>query len=138
MNSHFQSSDTTWILIGLPVPCTGAAGSSWCDPIQATPPSRMTVSAGIDQTTSSIRPEYSQFGQQNALPLDARNQYANAKIATIVGSTIASMIASESIRMVFSATPIGPCGSRIFIAEPENGTGNNGVAARRSVVSGQV
>src|SRR5258708_38721347 len=40
------------------------------------------------------------------------------------------MIASESIRMVFSAAPIGPCGSRIFIAEPENGAGNNGVAAR--------
>jgi len=55
--------------------------------------------------------------------LDARNQYAKAKIATMVGRTIASMIASESIRMVFSAAPIGPCGSRIFIAEPGNGTG---------------
>ena len=51
--------------------------------------------------------------------LDARNQKAKAKIATIVGRTIASMIASESIRMVLSAAPIGPCGSRMFIAEPE-------------------
>jgi hypothetical protein len=29
------------------------------------------------------------------------------------------MIPTESIRMVFSAAPIGPCGSRIFIARPE-------------------
>src|SRR4051812_34584967 len=48
----------------------------------------------------------------------------------MVGRTIASMIASESIRMVFSAAPIGPCGSRIFIVEPESGTGGNATAAR--------
>src|SRR5580704_19694757 len=47
----------------------------------------------------------------------------------IVGSTIASMIATESIRMVFSAAPIGPCGSRMFIAEPYHGTGANAAAA---------
>ena len=47
--------------------------------------------------------------------LDARNQKAEAKIATIVGSTIASMIAIESIRMVLSAAATGPCGSRMFI-----------------------
>ena len=70
----------------------------------------------MDQTTSSMRPEYSQSGQRCALAFDARNQKAKAKIVTIVGSTIASMIVSESIRMVFSAAPIGPCGSRIFIA----------------------
>src|SRR5260370_4407518 len=46
----------------------------------------------------------------------------------MVGSTIASIMASESIRMVFSAAPIGPCGSRIFIAEPKNGTGDNAAA----------
>src|SRR5258708_8044474 len=40
------------------------------------------------------------------------------------------MIASESIRMVFSAATIGPCGSRILIAEPENGTRHDGAAAR--------
>src|SRR6185437_15537584 len=31
----------------------------------------------------------------------------------IVGATIASMIAMESIRIDFSATPIGPCGPNI-------------------------
>src|SRR5712671_5036848 len=111
-------------------PSIGFGGSSWWEPIHATPPSRMTVSAGTDQTTSSMRPEYSQSGQRCALAFDARNQKAKAKIVTIVGSTIASMIVSESIRMVFSTAPIGPCGSRIFIAEPENGTRHNGAADR--------
>ena len=50
-------------------------------------------------------------------------------MAMMVGSTIASMIATESIRMVFSAAPIGPCGSRMFIAEPELGTRTNAAAA---------
>src|SRR5260370_21959381 len=89
----------------------------------------MTVRAGIDQTTSSMRPEYSQSGQYDAFVLDARNQKAKAKIARIVGRTIASMIASESIRMVLSAAPIGPFGSRIFISEPENGTPYNSAPA---------
>ena len=38
-------------------------------------------------------------------------------MAMMVGTTIASMIAIESIRMVFSAAAIGPCGSRIFIGK---------------------
>jgi hypothetical protein len=39
----------------------------------------------------------------------------------MVGSTIASMIASESIRMVLSAAPIGPCGSRMHHRTPRIG-----------------
>src|SRR5664279_3714392 len=41
----------------------------------------------------------------------------------MVGTTIASMIATESIRMVLSSAPIGPCGSRMFIGKPEYATG---------------
>ena len=37
-----------------------------------------------------------------------QNQNAKAAIATMVGRTIASMIPSESIRIVFSAAAIGP------------------------------
>src|SRR5258707_7970319 len=77
----------------------------------------MMVSAGIDQTTSSSRPEYSQSGQWNARVLDARKYQAKAKIAAMVGSTIASMIAIESIRICLSAAAIGPCGSRMFIGQ---------------------
>src|SRR3954452_2206401 len=36
-------------------------------------------------------------------------------MATIVGTTIASMMATESIRMVMSAAATGPCGSNMFI-----------------------
>ena len=62
MNSHFQSSETTSTLSGGAADWSGLLGSrSWL-PIQAMPPSRMTVSAGIDHTTNSIAPEYSQFG----------------------------------------------------------------------------
>src|SRR5258708_3298493 len=49
----------------------------------------------------------------------------------MVGSTIASMIASESIRMVFSGAAMGLCGSRRSIPAPENGTAINGAADRR-------
>ena len=44
-------------------PSSGAAGSSLCEPIQMTPASSSTVSAGIDQTTSSTWPEYSKSGR---------------------------------------------------------------------------
>src|SRR5215208_3503230 len=91
----------------------------------------MMVSAGIDQTTSSSRPEYAQSGRYIARGLDSRNQNAKPRMATIVGTTIANMIATESIRMVLSAAPIGPCGSRIFIAAPENGTATNGAVSWR-------
>ncbi len=49
---------------------------------------------------------------EGALSLDARNHQAKAKVAAIVGTTIASMMASESIKIVFWASPTGPCGSR--------------------------
>src|SRR5689334_19771311 len=91
----------------------------------------MMVSVGIDQTTSSMRPEYAQSGRYTARGLDCRNQNAKARIAAMVGSTIASMIATESIRIVASAAPIGPCGSKIFIAEPENGTATNDAWPRK-------
>ena len=38
-------------------------GSRSCAPTQATPPTRSTVIAGIDQTSISSRPEYVEIGQ---------------------------------------------------------------------------
>src|SRR5215469_2185717 len=46
MNSHFQSSDTAWTLSVLSSGASGLAGSSSCDPIQATLPTSMIVSSG--------------------------------------------------------------------------------------------
>jgi hypothetical protein len=57
MNSHFQSSDTAWTLSGASSDRSGRAGSSSCEPSQATPPKSMIVINGIDQVTSSIWPE---------------------------------------------------------------------------------
>ncbi len=70
------------------------------------------VSSGMAQTMTSIWPEYANSGRYFAFVLDARYHQAKASVAAIVGSTMASMIATESSRMVLSAVPTGPCGSR--------------------------
>ena len=57
MNSHFQSSDTTCTSSGGVAEASGLNGSSLYEPIQITPPRKMMVRIGIDQTTASIRPE---------------------------------------------------------------------------------
>ncbi len=59
MNSHFQSIDTTCTFSGRVVLAEGrgSAGSSWCEPIQITPPRNMITRIGIAQTNSSNRPE---------------------------------------------------------------------------------
>src|SRR5688572_10411524 len=51
---------------------------------------------------------------------EARYHHANARIATIVGTTIASMIATEPVKMDFWATPTGPCGSSTPILQPDS------------------
>src|ERR1700756_1945145 len=77
-----------------------------------TPLSKITVSAGIDQTTNSIRPSYDSSQLRLAWALDDRYHQANANVATITGTTTTSMIAVELIRISRSADAIGPCGSR--------------------------
>ena len=57
MNSHFQSSETPWIASGFDADGSGAAGSRSCEPIHATPPSRMITITGIAQMISSNCPE---------------------------------------------------------------------------------
>ena len=74
--------------------------------------------AGIDHTINSRRPEYSQSGKCGARVLDERNQKATPSVATMVGMTMASMIPSESKRIIFSADAIGPFGSRTPSEQP--------------------
>src|SRR5205807_1480278 len=83
----------------------------WCEPIQLTPPNRITTSVGIDQTTNSIRPSYARSGLRLARGLDARYHQANPRVARMTGTTTTSMIAVELIRRSRSADAIGPCGS---------------------------
>src|SRR5579884_3386305 len=100
MNSHFQSSETTSTFKGASLAGSGFAGSrSWL-PIHAIPPSSRTVRAGIDHTTISTAPEYSQSGRYLAFLFPALNHQATATVASIVGMMIASMIAVELIRIV--------------------------------------
>ena len=50
------------------------------------------MSAGIDQTTTSMRPENSQSGRWIAFSLPARNHQAKTSVSTITGTITASMI----------------------------------------------
>ena len=120
MKSHFQSSDTTCTSSAGVFDGSGFAGSSSCEPIHVTPPSRMITISGIDQTTSSMLPENDHSGRRFARGFDARNHHANASVARIVGTTMASMMASESTRIVFCAAPTGPRGSIRAAWQPDS------------------
>src|SRR5216684_3544767 len=111
MKSHFQSSEATWTRSGFTVDTIGLRGLTSCEPTHATPPTRNTVMAGIDQTSISRRPEYAKFGRYRARSFDARNQKATPSVARITGITIASMMPSELSRICRSAPAIGPFGS---------------------------
>ncbi|GGI21294.1 hypothetical protein GCM10010987_13600 [Bradyrhizobium guangdongense] len=50
--------------------------------------------------------------------MEARNQNAKARIAMMVGTTIVSMMKTESTKMVLLAAATGPCGSSRFIGKP--------------------
>src|ERR1700682_3575825 len=118
MNNHFQSSEATWTRSGFTVDTIGLRGLKSCEPTHATPPTRNTVMAGIDQTSISRRPEYAKFGRYRARSFDARNQKATPSIASITGTTIASMMPSELSRICRSATAIGPFGSSTPSVQP--------------------
>src|SRR5262245_62484936 len=100
MSSHFQSSETPWTLSGASSDCSGRAGSSSCEPSQATPPRSMMVINGMDQVTNSIWPDSTKSGRRRALELDDRNHHAKARIAAMVGTTIDSLMASEAVIVV--------------------------------------
>src|SRR5882724_1378257 len=118
MNSHFQSSEATWTRNGFTVDAIGLRGLRSCKPTHATPPTRNTVMAGIDQTSISRRPEYAKFGRYRARSFDARNQKATPSVARITGTTIASMMPSELSKICRSAAAIGPFGSSTPSVQP--------------------
>src|ERR1700731_498412 len=118
MNSHFQSSEATWTRSGFTVDAIGLRGLKSCEPTHATPPTRNTVMAGIDQTSISRRPEYLKFGRYRARSFDARNQKATPSVARITGITIASMMPSALSRICRSARATGPFGSNTPSEQP--------------------
>ena len=106
-----------------------ARGASEGDPLEAA-----AVIAGIAQTTSSIAPEYSQSGRYVAFVFPRRNHQATATVAIIVGMMIASMMAVELMRIVFSALPTGPTGSRMPRLQPVVSRVRAAVAAMRRLL----
>src|SRR5215467_12816488 len=84
-----------------------------------TPPSKITVSAGIDQMTNSARPSKDSSRLRLARVLDDLYHQANANVARITGITTTSMIAVELISRSRSAEAIGPCGSNTPAGEQE-------------------
>src|SRR5882724_5938040 len=118
MNSHFQSSEATWTRSGFTVDTIGLRGLKSCEPTHATPPTRNTVMAGIDQTSISRRPEYAKFGRYRARSFDARNQKATPSVTRITGITIANMMPSALSRICRSAAAIGPFGSSTPSLQP--------------------
>src|SRR6202051_1259795 len=118
MNSHFQSSEATWTRSGFTVDAIGLRGLPSCAPTHATPPTRNTVMAGIDQTSLSRRPEYAKFGRYRARSFDARNQKATPSVARITGITIASMMPSALSRICRSERATGPFGSNTPSVQP--------------------
>src|SRR5882724_6178483 len=118
MKSHFQSSEATWTRSGFTVDTIGLRGFKSCELTHATPPTRNTVMAGIDQTSISRRPEYAKFGRYRARSFDARNQNATPSVARITGITIASMMPSALNRICRSAKATGPFGSNTPSPQP--------------------
>src|SRR5215469_1196297 len=132
MNSHFQSSATTWTLIGLTVEAIGLGGSRSYEPTQATPPTRITVRIGIDQMRSSSRPEYSNSGKYSARVLEARYHQATPSVASIVGMQIASMMPVALNMICRSAAAIGPCGSSTPSLQPPRIVAPSNARARKT------
>src|SRR3984885_6332123 len=118
MKSHLQSSDTTSTSIGRFGDTIGRAGSRLCDPIHATPPRKRTTSAGIAQTSTSSFPEYAQVGRYVAALLEARNHQAKKRVASMVGTTMTSIMPRASRRTSLSPSAIGPTGERIVGVHP--------------------
>src|SRR5215510_8699631 len=137
MNSHFQSSDTTWTLSGFSFDDNGFAGSRSCDPIQATLPRSMIVSSGMDQVMSSILPDSTKLGWKRARLLDDRYHHPNMSAARIVGTTIGSMMMSEPIRIDDVPSATTPRGWRtISCSQPLRAKTEMRPTQRRARVAG--
>src|SRR5215471_2843450 len=135
MNSHFQSSDTTWTSSGSS-PDSGFAGSRSCEPIHDTLPRSMIVSRGTDQVRSSILPDSTKLGSKYARLLDDRYHHPNMSAARIVGTTIGSMMMNESIRSVDVPSATTPLGWRTISFWQPPSASNASMAPQRRATAG--
>src|ERR1700712_672676 len=91
MNSHFQSSDTTSIVIGLTLDSSGLYGSSACVVFHVIVPSTRMIAMGTAHTTASMRCEYDQLGMYAAAVFDSRYFQAKYSVMKITGITTTSI-----------------------------------------------
>src|SRR5476651_672290 len=106
MNSHFQSSDTTSIVIGLTLDSSGLYGSSSCVVFQVIVPSTRMIAIGTAHTTASIRWEYDQFGVYVASVFDSRYFQAKYSVMKITGTTTSSISSVAVMISDFSSAAI--------------------------------
>src|SRR4051812_28288166 len=111
MNSHFQSSDTTSMVIGFTLDSSGRNGSSSCVVFQVMVPSTRMMAMGTAHTTASIRWEYDQLGMYWAEVFEARYFHANTSVSTMTGITTMSISSVETMIRCFSSAAILPAGS---------------------------
>src|SRR5215467_6573863 len=130
MNSHFQSSDTTWTSSGSS-PDSGFAGSRSCEPIHDTLPRSMIVSSGTDQVRSSSLPDSTKLGSYLARVLDDRYHHPNMSAARIVGTTIGSMMMREPVRSDVVPSATTPLGWRTISCWQPASASEASIAAQR-------
>src|SRR4051812_4213591 len=118
MKSHFQSSDTTSMVMGLTLESSGRNGSSWCVVRQVRTPSTRMMAHGTAHTTASIRWEYDQLGWYVASVFEARYFQANTSVSTITGITTISINRVDVMISDFSSAAICPFGSRSDMLQP--------------------
>src|SRR5471032_2050808 len=111
MNSHFQSSDTTWIVIGLTLDSSGLYGSSSCVDFQVIVPSTRMMAIGTAHTTASMRCEYDQSGVYVASVFDSRYFQAKYSVSKITGITTTSISSVAVMIRDFSSAATCPLGS---------------------------
>src|SRR2546429_8044961 len=92
MNSHFQSSETTWTVTGVTLEPIGLRGSRSWAPTQATPPTSSTVMAGMDQKSNSRPPGKLKTGQDGRRGFDGPNQKEKAGGGGDVGKEEGAMV----------------------------------------------
>src|SRR5215471_17457509 len=135
MNSHFQSSDTTWTSSGSS-PDSGFAGSRSCEPIHDTLPRSMIVSSGTDQVRSSSLPDSTKVGSYLARVLDDRYHHPNMSAARIVGTTIGSMMTREPVRSEVVPSATTPLGwSTINFSQPASASNASMDPTRRATAA---
>src|SRR5215813_3111321 len=96
----------------------------------------MIVSSGIDQVMSSTLPDSTKLGWKKARLLDDRNHHPNMSAASIVGTTIGSMMINEPTRIDDVPSATTPLGSRTISCLQPASASSVSMAPQRRATAG--